>query len=169
MINLKLEAPWYTYYKMLNALFEQDDEIIVFPIEEYDDGVCDYAIHIDVRNHEKYVALDRVLPAYKAFGSIVVRILLYDVENNSTDPGVELYSTIFKDNPIVKDIRTCVDGLNVVHSYVEFVPEVIQFFDDDISDYNGNWNGLAEDIAREVFENDGSGMNFCTAAKEALE
>ena len=32
-----------------------------------------------------------------------------------------------------------------------FKPQVVQFFDDDISDFNGNWSGLAQDIAREVF------------------
>jgi hypothetical protein len=46
---------------------------------------------------------------------------------------------------------------------VIFQPEVVQFFDDDISDINGNWTGLAEDIARALFTEDRSGMNFCTA------
>ena len=32
-----------------------------------------------------------------------------------------------------------------------------------ISDFNGNWSGLAQDIAREVFTNDSSGIHFCTA------
>ena len=46
--------------------------------------------------------------------------------------------------------------------------ELIQFPDDDTSDFNGNWNGLAEDIAREVFEEGYRGISFCTADKREM-
>ena len=50
--------------------------------------------------------------------------------------------------------------------FVLFKPEVIQFLDDDTSDYYGNWNGLAEDIAREIFVEGYRGVNFCTEVKQ---
>jgi hypothetical protein len=63
----------------------------------------------------------------------------------------------------VKDIKDVVDFTGTRHGFVRFQPEVIQFFHDDISDYNGNWSGLAQDIAREVFEGEYRGVHFCTA------
>lgn len=165
MMKLRLEAPWYTYQKKITALFEKDEDIIVNNLVECEDERFDYILNIEVMNHEKFVALDRVMPASKSFGNIIVGIMLYDVTNNAMEPSVELYQTIFKGNPIVKDIKTVPDQAGTNHVYVRFAPEVIQFFDDDLTDYNGNWSGLAEDIASEVFENTLWNVNFCTAAK----
>ena len=99
----------------------------------------------------------------------MVKIALYDEENNGLNPGVELYETIFEGNPVIEDVKNRVFPDGVSHGYVRFKPEVVQFFDDNLSDYNGNWTGLAEDIAREIFENDSTGMQFCTAATDKVE
>ena len=165
MMKFRIEAPWYTYNKKVKALFEQDPDIVVSDLEEADSEDYDYVMNIEVMNHDKFVALDRVMPSMKEFGNIMVAIMLYDEENNGINPAIELYETIFNGNPIVKDIKNRVDQVGTCHGYVCFQPDVVQFFDDDLSDYNGNWTGLAEDIAREVFENDSFAMNFCTAAK----
>jgi len=161
MIKLALEAPWYTYHKKIKALFERDPEIVVGEMYEPDDG-CNYAFDIEITNHEKYLALDRVLPGVIPFGNVLLGIHIYDEENNE-DEGIDLYETIFKGNPIVKDIQRRPDHTGTVHGYVRFWPEVIQFFDDDLNDFSGNWSGLAQDIAREVFEQDVRGVHFCTA------
>ena len=168
MLHLTLEAPWETFGKMVRSLFEKDAEITVNELVEGDHEECDYVLNIDVENHAKFVALDRVVPQYKVYGNVVLKIMLYDLENNSVYPGIELYETIFKGNPILEDVKALVDPAGVAHGYVRFKPEVVQFFDDNLADYSGNWSGLAEDIAREVFENDSTGMYFCTAAKETI-
>lgn len=168
MLHLTLEAPWETFGKMVRTLFEKDPEIIVDELVEGDHEECDYVLNIDVKNHAKFVALDRVVPQYKVYDNVVLKIMLYDLENNSAYPGIELYETIFKGNPILEDVKALVDPAGVAHGYVRFKPEVVQFFDDNLADYSGNWSGLAEDIAREVFENDSTGMYFCTAAKDKI-
>ena len=158
------EAPWYTYRKKLNALFQEDPDIIVSDIYETEDGEVPFGIDIEVLDHEKFVALDRILPKVKTFGNVSVGITLFDEENTcDADIGLELFETIFKGNPIVKDFKDAVDLSGTRHGFVRFRPEVIHFFHDDISDYNGNWSGLAQDIAREVFE-DARGIHFCTAS-----
>ena len=49
------------------------------------------------------------------------------------------------------------------HVFVVFHPEVKQFFDDNMFDYNGFWSGLNQDIAKEVFEEAANaGVHFCT-------
>lgn len=164
MCNLAISAPWNTYQKKIKALFGRDPDIIVGEIIEPKDGSADYAFNLEVRKHTKYEALERVLPKVKEFGKATLRICLYDEENASVpDDAVSLYNTIFDGNPIVKDIREMTDQTGSRHSFVRFKPEVIQFFNDDASDYNGNWSGLAQDIAREVFEDEYRGIHFCTA------
>ena len=160
-----LKAPWYTYQNKLKALFERDPDITVGDIYEPGDGESDYAIDIEVRNHEKYEALDRTLKAELYFGNITLGIIIYDMVNSEpTDAGIELFTTIFRGNPIVKDIKEAKDFTDTKHCFIEFQPEVVQFYNDEIADYNGNWSGLAQDIAREVFGDEVRGVHFCTAA-----
>lgn len=165
MLKLAIEAPWYTFNKMVKAMFSDDTDIVVGDIYETD-GETDYAFDIEVRKHKKFVALDRLLPGVKTFGNVTLGIVLFDEENDETQNTVDLFKTVFTNNPIVANIATKSDPAGREYAYVLFRNEVIQFFDDDISDYNGNWSGLAEDIAREVFAENSRGVNFCTAPKD---
>lgn len=167
MLHITLDSPWETFKKMVWALFEKDPEIVVNELVEGDDD-SNYVLNIEVKNHAKFEALDRVIPQYKVFGNVVLKIVLFDEENAGINPGIQLYETIFKGNPILEDVKNLVDVVGVSHGYVRFKPEVVQFFDDNLADYSGNWSGLAEDIARELFENDSTGMYFCTAAKNTI-
>ena len=164
-MKFRKEAPWYAFRKKVNALFGDDPDIRVGEIYESDDGFTDFAFDVEVRNHEKFLALDRVMPKVKTYGNVRLGIVLFDEENseNEGDDAVVLFRTIFADNPILKDIKVAADHTGTVHGYVRFQPEVIQYFDDDISDYNGNWSGLAMDIAREIFADSSRGVHFCTA------
>lgn len=163
MMKFRLEAPWYTYQKKLTKLFELDEQIDVSDVYQPEDGEADYAVDITVIDHKKFIALDRALPSEVCFGNVTMLLNLVDAENMDDDPAVELFKTIFDGNPIVKDIKELTDLAGVTHAYVRFQPEVVQFFDDDLSDYNGNWSGLAQDIAKEVFTGTSWQINFCTA------
>ena len=160
MVNVKLEAPWYTHAKKLKALFERDPDITVGEIYEFPEGAeAQYGLDIEVRNHEKFVALDRALPSVKEFGNVKLAITLYDEENAAVNADISLYETIFAGNPILDRVEDVTDHTGTHLGYVIFKPEVIQFFDDDISSFSGKWSGLAQDIADEVFR----GVYFCTA------
>ena len=166
---MKIEAPWYAFRKKLFALFERDPDIIVSEVYETEGGEIPYGIDIEVFDHEKFIALDRALPKIKRFGNVALALTVFDEENIcDADIGIELFTTIFKNNPIVKDIKDVEDITGTRHGFVRFRPEVIQFFDDDLSDYNGCWSGLAQDIAKEVFEN-ARGIHFCTAPVDEVE
>lgn len=167
MKKVMLEAPWETWCKELKAMFEHDNDIAVSKICELENDMdCDYAVTVTVRNHEKLLALDRLMPRTKSFGNVTLGIYLYDEENNEVDVA-SLFRVLFKGNPIVDSIQTRTDQTGTDWNYVLFKPDVIQFFDDDISDCNGLWSGLAEDIARDVFAGNGRGVCFCTALKES--
>lgn len=163
MVSIKLEAPWESWRKKANALFGRDPDIIVGEVYELDGENAHYGVDIEVRNHEKFVALDRVLPSVKEFGNIKLAITLFDEENSAINPDVTLYETIFKGNPILDRVEDTVDHAGTHIGYCIFKPEVLDFFDDDTSSYNGKWHGLAQDIAKEVFDNDFRGVYFCTA------
>ena len=109
--------------------------------------------------------LDRLLPKLREFGNITLGIMVFDEENSDAeDDRIALYKTLFEGNAIVKDIKDVSDFTGTRHGYIRFKAEVIQFPDDNIDDFNGNWSGLAQDIAREVFEDGLRRIHFCTAA-----
>ena len=159
---LQIEAPWETYAKKLNALFENDPDIQVGEIRKGNDA--NYAVDILVHKHDKFDALDRLLPRVKMFGNVTLEIVLYDEENTEIDI-LDAFKALFDGNPIVNRIETVIDQAGGQWNYVVFRPEVIQFFDDDMSDINSNFNGLAEDISREIFAENSRGIMFCTDAK----
>lgn len=155
-------APWYTYRNKLAALFREDPDIIVGDVVNSADGDGSVCVPVSVSNHEKYIALDRAMAKAKDFGNIHLTVLLIDATRDNGSDNAELYDTIFRGNPLLKDVREVTDPAGAIHGYVRFEPTVVQFFNDDISDYNGNWSGLAQDIAREVFDSS-AGIHFCTA------
>lgn len=163
MKKVVLESPWETWCKELKALFSLDTDIGVSDIYESENGMdTDYGVAIMVKNHEKFLALDRLMPRVKAFGNVTLGIDLYDEENNEVNVS-ELFRTLFDGNGILDSIKTRTDQTGTDWNYVLFKPKVVQFFDDDLTDYNGLWSGLAEDIARDVFSENGRGVCFCTA------
>ena len=163
MGKLKLGSPWQEFGKKLNALFGKDPDITVGEVYKIDDGETDYGIDIEVRSHRKAVALDRVLPKKREFGLVTLGITVFDEENaNGGADAVQIYSDVFDGNPLVEGIEEADDFTGAHHGYVLFKPEVVQFFNDDLGDLNGNWNGLAQDIAREVFRDECRGIHFCT-------
>lgn len=170
MLNFAIEAPWYSFQKKVNALFERDPDINVGEIEESTDVRTDYTLCIGVKKHEKFLALDRVLPKIRTFGNVTLGIILFDEENaNEQVDRIEVYKTLFEGNPIVKDVKDVTDFTGTRNGFVRFKPEVIQFFDDNIADFSGNWSGLAQDIAMEVFDQEVAGIHFCTADKTVCE
>lgn len=162
MMNVKLEAPWERYRKMVDALFKADDKVQVSDIESDDGG---YVLSVLVYDHEKFLALDRALRKKVVFGNVTLHVDVYDMENEASD-GLALFREVFRDNPIAQEIVSRKDRAGVDWDFVCFRPQVVQFFDDDLTDINGNFTGLAEDIAREVFAGNERGVNFCTAALE---
>ena len=160
----KLEAPWYSFQKKVRALFNGDPDIVVGDLYETG-GDTDYAFDIEFKNHEKYIAADRLLPGVKTFGNVTLGIVLYDEENAETDV-LGLFETLFTGNPNVRDVVKKADQAGGEWNYVVFEPEVMQFYDDNLADYQGNWSGLAQDIAPEVFAENSRGVCFCTGVKD---
>ena len=156
MAKLKLSPPWSIFYDEIRALFLKDPEVKVVMDESH------YTVHVFVNNPKKSAAIAKILEQEKKFGRITLKVQVpppndggdYDFEN-----GVELYRAAFENNPRLSYVHPKTSIFDTSF-YVVFVNEVIQYFNDDISDINGNCSTLAEDIARDIFV--GDLPNFCT-------
>ena len=165
-VTLGLSAPWTTYFRMLKALFSGDPAVrVVF------DPVCP-EIRVLVEGQEKYEAIAELLPQQKSFGSVLLLISVVPANQNTVvaDTKLTLIEKAFKGNSNVAFIKRA-DPQSMFENpfnYVAFKPEVVQFFNDDLSDVNGNCSTLYQDIAKEII-GDGAGVFFCTASAKASE
>ena len=162
MARIKLSPPWVTYYNELNCLFKEDPDIIVIYDEENNE------IKLCVDNNEKVCALSGILSPEKDFGTVTMKITVVP-SNGFTKPDeskmqkiyTNPYAIAFEGNPIlsyVKQIDTIIMGKI---TYVVFVNEVVQYFNDNLYDINGVCSTLYQEIAKEVFKESNS-VHFCT-------
>lgn len=161
--GFSLVAPWQTYRKMLAAIFTYDNDVKVGEAFETGSG-DDKVVHIpvEVLRTKKCKALAKVLNTNIIFGKVRVNVDLYDVENGESSTNLQTFRDIFNGNSIVSSFKTVRDSCGVDHYYVVFDnDEIIQFPNDDLTDYRGNFNGLPEDVARELFSVPGN-IQFCT-------
>ena len=156
MAILKLSAPWQIYYKELCELFKFDPEVrIVYDTDEQ-------IINIYVDNTAKAEAMAAVLPTEKDFGGITVLIVVIPAnKTNLRRTRGTTYEDLFYKNPIVDDIVTIEGVMTNPITYVIFKKEVVQYYNDSLSDAHGLCSTLYQDIAKRVLDAD-EGIFFCT-------
>lgn len=160
MANMKLSPPWCIFYREIQALFGDDPEVHVV----YDEQAEIVKVYVD--NDEKAEVLSQLLPTKKMFGRVGLDIQVVPANGKkySTDVpekvDAEMFEKAFKGNPVFSYAKTFRNLFQFEATYVVFVPEVVQFYTDDISDIHGFRSTLYEEIARDVFE--GIQANFNT-------
>lgn len=164
----KLSPPWNTIRNMLVALFIDDDEITVKPIHDNGDGT--YSITLESPNATKVCALSRILRGEFIFGNVTLKIK-YAVTNGSKVAEDynknDLYDIVLEalaSTPAVVDIKRVENFVGDEFIVVEFAKEVVQFYNDDLKDFYGNWNGTFVDVAKEIFKTR-SNVMFTVAEK----
>ena len=152
----KIAAPWVQYVNKLTALFGDDPEIQI----EYD--YTNQKFNMQVSNQLKATAISKLLPSVKHFGDVTLTINITLVSTASTKADV--YHDAFDGNPAFSYSKQ-IDGVftNPI-TYVVFKPDVVQFYNDDLGDINGNCTTLYQNIAKDIFNDDG--VFFCTDVKE---
>lgn len=163
MARVKLSAPWDEFYNEVNELFKYDEEVRVVFFEEQK------KIKLFVDNPAKAEALQKLLPQKKEWGKVALLIeVIPSNKEKKTELTRNIWSVAFTGNTAVSFIYT-IDGIfNNPLTYVVFVNEVVQYFNDNLGDINGNRSTLYEDIARDVFGHV-DGTFFCTDTVEGLE
>ena len=160
MENIKLSPPWVTYAKKIQALFDKDPQI---KFEYIEDSVAP-ELKIFVENAVKAEAIEAILPVTKEFGN--VELMINVIPGNESDDITEIYRDAFRDNPIIDHIRKVNTPYGDSVTFVSFVREVVQFFDDNMFDENGVLSTIYQDIASELFEDDMPAVSFCTAVDD---
>ena len=156
-----LSSPWIKFYREIEALFKEDPEIKIV----YDEDEPEVKLYVE--NTEKAEAIAQLLPAAKAFGNVVLKITIIPANALGESPKASLFRKAFKGNPAFSFIAS-VEGIftNPI-SYVVFKNKVVQFFNDDLSDINGNCSTLYQELAKDVF-GETDGIFFCTDTPDNL-
>lgn len=163
MARMNLIAPWVKYYRELDALFKNDDSIVVI----YDEEKIEVKIYVN--DYEKGIALGKYIPMEKEFGEVVLKINIIFanqkkdkyIRNTDTIKIYEDFDYIFMTNHCISNIKVIKSPLGIF-TYIIFKKEVVQYFNDNISDIDGKYSTLYEDIARDIFINT-EGVFFCTS------
>lgn len=153
-----ISSPWMTYYKKLVALFGDDPELEVSWKEEG----AEKSVIIASTNTFKIMALEKLLDPKITFGNITLTVKCL-VKDGSEDSASAIFRTAFAGNPHISEVIDQKTMGCIEQTFVLFKPEVIQFFNDDITDYYGNWNGLAEDLMRDVIKQEFVNVNIGTS------
>ena len=159
MAKVKISPPWCTFYRELQALFGQDPDIHIVYDEEAE------VVKLYVENSEKADVLSKLLPEKKMFGRVAldIQVVPADGKKRSTELpeliDASIFDKAFDGNPVYSFAKTYDGIFPFKATYVVFQPDVVQFFNDDISDIHGVKSTLYEDIARDVFEGVGAYFN----------
>ena len=157
MARIKLSAPWDVFYREINELFKQDPEISVVYDEETKE------IKLYVKSSTKAYALNKLLPTEMTYGGVTQKITIVPANgfSNGCRSNISYFQDAFAGNPIISRIETINDIFSNPITYVVFIKVVVQYFNDDIGDINGQCSTLYQEIAKNVFGTK-NGIYFCT-------
>lgn len=157
MSNLGLQSPWVTFAEEVKAFFNDDPEI---KIEYTDDNP--YEIKLFVDNAEKADALTKLIPPVRLFGNITFKITIVPADGAEEVDMVKLFEKAFEGNPVFSFAAKQNNPMaGPEATYVVFENRVVQFYNDDLSDFYRNKSTLYQNIAYEVFGTH-SGVYFNT-------
>lgn len=154
-----LSSPWEQIHHAMVAFFEEDPEITIGDIDENDDtGI--YTMTVFSSSIEKFKALRKVLKKEYDFGNVTLKVNV-DLDDKEYETNeVEDIETILQDNPLFKEMK-CIKEAGATFNYCVFNKQVLQYFDDVLSDDQGFRSTLAQDIAEKIFAT--SQIMYCTS------
>jgi len=160
-----LASPWQTYFNKLKTLFGQDPEVHL----SFDDRSEEKIITIRVDNLKKHDAIEKLLPEVRAFGNVIVRIIVIPPNEIRVIDRAELLDRAFEGNPVYDKLIIVEGGIPILGDtkYVMFKKKVAQFFNDNLADPNGNSSYLYADLAEEIFGYvEGEALHYSTSEEE---
>lgn len=152
-------APWVEYFRKIETLFENDCEITV-RLTEMEDSNVNIIVIVD-GSMRKVKALRTLLKDSITFGNIVVSVeVVPDVSDFANN--LELLDTAFDGNPVMEYARRGQFGFDEA-DYCVFRQEVKQYYSDNLEDVNRVTTTLAQDIAKDIFKD--NGIHYCTSQR----
>lgn len=155
-----LSPPWHIYANYIKSIFQKDPEVTIIVPEETEKS--EFVITIKCTNKIKTFAISELLANEIQMGNITV--IINCVYTGSTQVDYNVLNAALSNNPEVSEIVKETSAMMIENTFCVFKKNVIQFFDDNIGDINGNFSGLAEDISRQIFNKE-TGVFYCTSDK----
>lgn len=155
-----LTAPWITLFNEYKAMFAKDPNVKV-AFEEYKDDRKYITLY--VTGDKKAKALEKLLPSEVKFGNIVVKIVVKLANKLADEDIVQLFREAFDGNEAVSSIQIISNPFVLKAAYIVFKKKVVQFYNDNFTDINGNCSTLYQEIAKDIFEIHDE-ICFCTSA-----
>ena len=150
--KVSLSSPWSIYFRQVQALFKKDPSVQV----ELDYDTPELKIY--VVGAEKADALTKLLPKKKEYGDVT--LIIYVIPAIRIDEDLkDVFEKAFRGNEAFVDT---VHLESFQQDYILFKKEVVQYFDDDLSDAHGICSTLYQDLAKDVFVDLGARVHFCT-------
>ena len=146
MNKITLSPPWQTYVSEMVTLFQDDPSVTV----GYDDEEKVISIYVDKAS--KAEALEKILKHEVTFGNVKLTVNVIP-PNEDVHDILDDFKTAFMDNPVVQAIYQTENPLGT-HRFVGFEKKVVQFYNDQLDDPDGNKSMLFQDIAKDVFVDD---------------
>lgn len=140
-------SPWVSYVHKLIALFGQDPDITI----EYKSSQDNEMVALRVSGQDKANAISKILPGQINVGgrTVVIQIIPSNEGNNVQ----RIFEMAFRDNPVFdKYIEICPEGTNNPFRYALFKPQVVQYWDDDLSNPHGITSDIPANIANYVLK-----------------
>lgn len=155
--KIQLAPPWQTYISELVMMFGEDPEIRIV----YDEPGREVKLYVS--DTIKADALSKILPMKKRFGNVTLKItVVFPNLEEKEESVLSLFKKAFRDNPVLEYTYNANSPFGSIN-YVVFRNQVVQFYNDQINDINGNKTTLFQEIAKDLFNGD-LAVNYCTEA-----
>lgn len=166
MAMLNLVAPWIDFYRKVEAMFKNDQEVTVIFDQD------NYKLQVYVDNEDKAKAIEYLLLPEEYFGDTHVVVEVIPANNykplrsiNVSNMNlVDIFNNAFSSNKaFIETEELWLGGFHRI--YVVFKKEVVQYFNDSLGDVNGLCSTLYQEIAKDIFL-DFDDVSYCTAKSE---
>jgi hypothetical protein len=153
-----LSPPWYTVRSMLNGTVGASPCVEVGQVNVDQNP---YTLDVTACSNKVASSLAVILRRHWRFGNVQLKVRVLDPTGKEVKPRIQpgpdpvaairaRFETALADNPLFSMILENQGVLDPHNFWVETKKEVIQFFNDDLSDYYGNKNVVAENAFADV-------------------
>ena len=140
-----LASPWTRFFKEVAALFAKDPDVdVIFNGKTPE-------IKLLVNDQIKANALSKIFPQTKKFGNVELKITVVPANAAEEDP-MELFRKAFYGNEAVQEFIQIKSEFGLAANYIVFIPEVVQYWADNMGNPDGFESTLYENIAKDVFD-----------------
>lgn len=164
MIDASVSNPWYTLWRKIYFTLSQDEEVSVSGLNKENDNK--YNIVVTAKQMHTAYALSQVIKPIFSFGNVKVEVIVKhqnigilpstkeDEQFMDEEVGL-LICAEFRNNKLFKGVVLVPkkeESLFAGKVVILFAKEVVQFYNDDVTDIFGNFNELVAYVFADIIK-----------------